>query len=104
VDDANSKTRLSRRRVLRSGLASGAAALVSGRARSSWAQTGGPPTTPFVEELPVPASAEPVDGARYGVRAVPGTPCHAAANPAQGLHASFSPGGLELRGDDWRSV
>jgi FtsP/CotA-like multicopper oxidase with cupredoxin domain len=61
VDDANPKTRLSRRSVLRSGLAGGAAALVSGRARTSRAQTGSPPTAPFVDELPIPADAEPVE-------------------------------------------
>ena len=47
-----------------------------------------------------------VEAARYAIRPVTGEAAgqeYVAQNPAQGIRASFSPAGLELSGDSWRS-
>jgi len=52
---------LNRRQLFKTGIAAGGAALIVGRSTPTDAQnTGSPPTTAFVDELPIPAAAEPV--------------------------------------------
>jgi FtsP/CotA-like multicopper oxidase with cupredoxin domain len=87
------KRRLSRRALLKTGLAGGGAALLSAKAtRPTWAQTGSPATTPFVDELPIPPIAQPALPLTGRAAGMPFRAFAPAPNPAaHQRYAEFAP-------------